>query len=73
MKTETSDAVTRAIGQVKTGDDARALANAFWIVTHDEDMTDKETVTALAVLAGVATVALLDYAVMLDDERVIIE
>lgn len=60
----------RVTGGIKTADDVRAVANAMWAVCHDEGMDKKEMLNTLSLLSGMAVAALLDYAVMLDDERI---
>lgn len=53
-------------GGVRTADAARALAHATFAVGHNSKPLPHD----LALLSGMAAAALIDYAVMLDDERV---
>jgi hypothetical protein len=49
---------------------ARALANDIWRTAHDEKMTKAEMLANLCVLGGCAVGFLLDYAKLLEDDKI---
>ena len=56
-------------GGVRKPEEVRGLAAALWETVHNEGLDRDQILEALALLSGVATVALLDYAELLENQH----
>lgn len=56
-------------GGMKTPEQIRALVDAMWETAHNQELDRSLMLTDLAMLSGMASAALLDYAKKLEEER----
>ena len=51
---------------IKTSEQVKHLVNAIWATCHDEESDKKDVLSNLALLSGMASACLLDYASLLE-------